>query len=314
MSTARRTGISPGAASKVDSAREAVSKAVDELVGQLESGMSEQLLSYLRTMSRFHSYSFGNIMLIMGQRPGATRVAGFQTWKSLGRAVQKGEKGIAIIAPMIFRKEDSAKPDDEEKIVRYRVVHVFDISQTEGESLPEPNRICGDPGESLARIESAIRSGGITLETVPLLGGADGVSAGGTIKVIESLDTAERFSVLAHEWAHELLHKVKSHDRPAKAVRETEAESVAFVVCHAFGLETGTASSDYIQLYGGSTETLVASLDRIQKTACLVIEQIDVQNDTDARLVRPRQIPQGEPIPSHSREYDRVRAGKQRFR
>lgn len=276
MSTARRTGNTPGAASKVDSAREAVSTAVDTLISQLESGKSDQLLTYLSTMSRFHSYSFGNIMLIMGQRPDATRVAGFRTWKSLGRSVMKGQKGIVIIAPMIFKND---KPgDDEEKIVRYRAVHVFDVSQTEGHPLPEPDRIGGDPGDALTRLEQAITSSGIKLQTVDSLGGADGQSHGGTIKIIHDLSQAERFSVLAHEWAHELLHKVDKEDRPAKVVRETEAESVAFVVSHAFGLETGTASSDYIQLYDGNKDILTASLDRIQKTACTIIDAINDQD------------------------------------
>jgi len=286
MSTAQRTGTIPGAASKVDSAREVVSTAVDTLIAQLESGKSEQLLTYLSTMSRFHSYSFGNVMLIMGQRPEATYVAGFHTWKSMGRSVLKGEKGIVIIAPMIFRKNDATETDNEENIVRYRAVHVFDISQTEGDPFPEPVRIGGDPGDALARLESAIRSSGIRLETTDSLGGAHGVSIGGTIKVIDSLCDAERFSVLAHEWAHELLHKVDRDERPSKTVRETEAESVAFVVSHAFSLETRTASSDYIQLYNGDRDTLTSSLDRIQKTACMIIEGIHDQGGHED-LVKP---------------------------
>lgn len=281
MSTARRTGNTPGAASKVDSAREAVSTAVDTLIAQLESGKSEQLLNYLSTMSRFHSYSIGNVMLIMSQYPDATRVAGFHTWKSMGRSVKKGEKGIVIIAPMIFKKDDDAQSGDEEKIVRYRAVHVFDISQTEGEPLPEPNRISGEPGETLARLEAAIMGDSIEVQTVDSLGGADGVSTGGTIRIAENLSEAERFSVLVHEWAHELLHQRDKENRPPKTVRETEAESVAFVVSHACGLKTGTASSDYIQLYNGDRDTLTASLDRIQKTACRIIEAIDEQDGPD---------------------------------
>ncbi len=291
MSTARRTGAIPGAASKVDSAREAVSTAVDTLITQLESGKSEQLLAYLSVMSRFHSYSFGNIMLIMGQRPDATRVAGFHTWKSLGRPVMKGERGIVIIAPMIFKKDDDAQAADEEKIVRYRAVHVFDISQTEGEPLPEPGRISGDPRENLTRLEQAITTSGIQLQTVESLGGAYGQSHGGMIKVIRDLPPAERFSVLAHEWAHELLHKVDKKDRPTKVVRETEAESVAFVVSHAFALDTGTASSDYIQLYDGNKDTLTASLDRIQKTACTIIGAINDQGGPAPSPIQPSPPP-----------------------
>lgn len=287
MSTARRTGTIPGAASKVDSAREAVSTAVDTLITQLVSGKSEQLLAYLSVMSRFHRYSFGNIMLIMGQRPDATRVAGFHTWKSLGRSVMKGEKGIVIIAPMVFKKDADIQSTDEEKVVRYRAVHVFDISQTEGEPLPEPGRVSGNPGDLLTRLEQAITTSGIQLQTVESLNGAYGQSHGGMIKIIHDLSPAERFSVLTHEWAHELLHKVDKQDRPTKVVRETEAESVAFVVSHAFGLETGTASSDYIQLYDGDKDTLTASLDRIQKIACTIIDAINEQDGPATALIKP---------------------------
>ena len=288
MTTASRIGTLPDAASKVESAREAVSNAVDTLIQQLESGKSEQLLSYLSTVAKFHKYSFGNVMLIMGQFPDASRVAGFRTWKTMDRNVKRGEKGIVIIAPMIFRDKDAKKKprqlEEEKPIVRFRAVYVFDVSQTEGEPLPTPDRIDGDPGLHLAKLESAIESHGIALHTVESLNGADGTSSGGTIKVVDSLSDAERFSVLVHEWAHELLHQGKHVDktaRPSKVVRETEAEAVAFVVSHSVGLDTKSASSDYIQLYDGNKETLVASLDRIQKTACTIIEAINDHDGND---------------------------------
>ncbi len=288
MTTASRIGTLPDAASKVESAREAVSNAVDTLIQQLESGKSEQLLSYLSTVAKFHKYSFGNVMLIMGQCPDASRVAGFRTWKTMDRNVKRGEKGIVIIAPMIFRDKDAKKKprqlEDDDTIVRFRAVYVFDVSQTEGEPLPEPDRIDGDPGLHLAKLESAIESHGIALHTVESLNGADGTSSGGTIKIVDSLSDAERFSVLVHEWAHELLHQGKLIDkaaRPPKVVRETEAEAVAFVVSHSVGLDTKSASSDYIQLYDGNKETLVASLDRIQKTACTIIEAINDHDGND---------------------------------
>jgi len=288
MSTTRRTGTLPGATSKVEFAREAVATAVDQLIEQLESGKSEQLLSYLSTVAKFHKYSFGNVMLIMSQCPDASHVAGFRTWKSMDRFIKHGEKGIVIIAPMIFKGKDEktnrSQSKDDDPIMRFRAVHVFDISQTEGEPLPTPDRIDGDPGEHLFWLESAIQSHGITIQTMDSLGGACGRSTGGTIQVIESLSDAERFSVLVHEWAHELLHQgkhINKDTRPPKVVRETEAESVAFVVSHSVGLETKSASSDYIQLYDGNKETLVASLDRIQKTACTIIEAINDHDGND---------------------------------
>ena len=145
------------------------------------------------------------------------------------------------------------------------------------------------------------------------LGGADGGSTGGTIRVIGSLSDAERFSVLAHEWAHELLHQVEKDYRPPKTVRETEAESVAYVVAHAFGLETGTASSDYIQLYNGDRDTLTTSLDRIQKTACTIIESINAEEGpapTPAKTTPPKapDSSQAQPI-EHELEPDRFEPG-----
>lgn len=276
MTCRDRVGQAPDAVSRVDSAREAVSHAVDELVAQLEAGRSAGLTAYLAAVGRFHRYSFGNILLILSQRPDASRVAGFHTWKSMGRSVKKGEKGIVIIAPMILKPKEGAESLDQEadKVVRFRAAYVFDLAQTEGEALPTLDRTGGDPGQHLAMLEAAVRADGIVLETVGSLGGADGVSMGGSIRVVAGLAPAERFSVLAHEWAHEILHQADRESRPSKKVRETEAEAVAFVVSHAFGLETGTAAADYIQLYEGNRETLTASLGRIQQAASKIIEAV----------------------------------------
>jgi len=275
---------------KAEIARRIAETALDELATQLGSGQSDQLQAYLSAMSRFHTYSFHNIMLILSQRPEATKVAGFHTWRKLGRAVQRGEKGIAIFAPMVLKpKEDESQSGekDESPRLRFRVVHVFDVAQTEGEPLPEPANVGGDPGEALEQLESAVRAAGIELEDSLSLGGADGASSGGKITLRQGLAPAERFSVLAHEWAHEILHQSDRENRPAKTVRETEAEAVAFVVAHSIGLETGSASSDYIQLYAGDAETLAASLDRIQRTACRIIEAVSGEAPQAARGTTP---------------------------
>jgi hypothetical protein len=111
--------------------------------------------------------------------------------------------------------------------------------------------------------------------------GADGVSRGGRISIRPGLAPAQEFSVIVHELAHELLHR--GEDRPqSKTVRETEAEAVAFVVCQAIGLETGTAASDYIQLYDGKTDTLAASLNRIQYIASEIIMSITFNEEVQA--------------------------------
>src|SRR5690348_81951 len=115
-----------------------IKQAVDFLLQQLEAGKSETLTAYLAAMARFHSYSFGNILAIARQRPTATRVAGFSTWKELGRFVKKGEKGIQILAPIVGhrrRKNDQQQETDEKPrpvLIGFRAVYVFDVAQTEG--------------------------------------------------------------------------------------------------------------------------------------------------------------------------------------
>jgi hypothetical protein len=112
------------------------------------------------------------------------------------------------------------------------------------------------------------------LEYSESIGSAEGVSAGGLIKLKKGLTAAEELSVLAHEAAHEILHRDKKGTPKDKKVRETEAEAVAFVVCHGIGLDTNSASSDYIQLYNGDKETLMESLGRIQRTAAEILEAV----------------------------------------
>lgn len=266
---------------KAEQAKKLSTEALDRLSKALAQGKSEALTEYLKTVALFHDYSFGNIMLIAAQRPDATHVAGFRTWKKLGRYVKKGEKGIVIIAPMMIRPKDSDgdSSSDEAPQLRFRAVHVFDVSQTDGEPLPEPASVDGDPGEYADRLRSFVTSRGIELQEDELMG-ADGLSKGGTIVLQTGLAPAEAFSVLVHETAHELLHH-NGEDRPAKVVRETEAEAVAFVVGEAVGLLNGTAAADYIQLYRGDAATLAASLDRIQKVATEIIAAISSDPSDD---------------------------------
>lgn len=273
---------SPPQQSSVHRAKQIAERALGQLSEQLDTGNSEQLEAYILAMSRFHRYSFNNIMLIISQRPESSQVAGFHTWRKLGRAVKRGEKGIAIFAPMKFKPKQDLSPQDDPSgqtpHIFFRVVHVFDISQTEGEALPEPARVSGDPGDQLEALLNAARGSGLSVEFSDELHGADGVSKGGSIVLRSGMPPAEQFSVLAHEWAHEILHQNKDAPRPGRTVRETEAEAVAFVVSQAIGLDTGPAASDYIRLYNGDTETLTASLDRIQRAACLIIEVIEEQS------------------------------------
>ncbi|HUV64499.1 MAG TPA: ArdC family protein [Sedimentisphaerales bacterium] len=262
---------------KANHARNVSEQAFNELVEAVEAGKSQKLVDYLKAMGRFHNYSLGNAILIGFQRPDATHVAGFRTWQKLGRHVKRNEKGIAIMAPIVWRKkvtnttdERNVQEHDEETTLAFKTAYVFDISQTDGKPLPEFARAQGDPG---AYMERFVSGKGIKLERSNLRM-AEGISIGGTILLKASLAPAEEFSVLVHETAHEMLHLNPANRPKDKTVREAEAEAVAFVVCHGIGLDTNTASSDYIQLYDGDKETLVKSLERIQRTAAEILEAV----------------------------------------
>ncbi len=271
---------------KPEEAKKIASDALATLSGHLKAGRSDQLIAYLAAMGRFHRYSINNLFLILSQCPDAQHVAGFQTWKQLGRWVRKGEKGIVILAPMLLRPKEEAEAGTttSEKPVkpflRFRAVYVFDVSQTDGEPLPETVRFAGDPSGHLDRLKRIVAQSGITLRYGDLPPGALGVSRGGSIGIQPGLPPAEEFAVLVHEFAHERLHH--GNDRPnSKTIRETEAEAIAFVVATGIGLNAATASSDYISLYDGDSETLAASLDRIQRTATeILIGLIDSHGGT----------------------------------
>jgi antirestriction protein ArdC len=217
-------------------------------------------------MARFHSYSAGNTLLIWSQMPEATHVAGFHKWKDLGRQVRKGEKGIVILAPIV-RRIATKTEEEEERLFGFKTAHVFDISQTAGKDLPAFAEVHGNPGEHLNRLHTALADSGIELRYSNQLGSALGLSRGGCIEVKQGLAEAEEFSVLVHEWAHEILHHQKGVEHRSKTVLETEAEAVSFVVCKTVGLDTNTASSDYIQLYDGKKETLMESLERVREAS-----------------------------------------------
>jgi hypothetical protein len=257
-----------------DALTQITSDALDTLAALLDEGHSDPLTALLKTMARFHKYSWHNVCLIASQCPTATRVAGFQTWRTLGRFVRKGEKGIAILAPIIGRRQAEADDTNARTVVGFRAAYVFDIAQTEGDPLPEPSDAAGDPGAHTIGLKRAILDRGITIESVDDLDGALGTSSGGCIRLLNGLSPATEFTTLVHEYAHELLHHVD--DRPAsRDTRELEAEAVAFVVGGAVGLDTANASRDYIQLYRGDREALARSLDRIQRAATTILATLD---------------------------------------
>ena len=256
-----------------DALKKITTDALDKLAALLDEGHSDQLTALLKTMARFHKYSWHNVCLISTQRPTATRVAGFQTWRTMGRFVRKGEKGIAILAPIVGRREAASANDNARTVMGFRAAYVFDVEQTDGEPLPTPGEASGDPGVKTTLLKTAILEHGIALESVDDLGGALGTSSGGRIQLLTGLSPAMEFTTLVHEYAHELLHR--ADDRSAsRDTRELEAEAVAFVVGGAVGLNTSGASRDYILLYRGDREALSGSLDRIQRAASVILAAV----------------------------------------
>jgi hypothetical protein len=265
-----------------------------ELAQALEQGRSHVLESYLAAVARLHKYSFRNLMLIASQCPEAVHVAGFHTWRTMDRTVKKGESGIAILAPLIRRasKEDRSaanigaraeaqetKTDDTSDPMGYRVVYVFDISQTEGRDFSPVTPIADSDVHALNRLEDVYEQLGIALETTTLGWGTDGVSQVGRVLIREGLSEAARFATLAHELSHELLHSEQDRrsGQLSKRQMEVEAEAVAFVVCTAHGIDCRDQSRDYIHLYQGDAKLLLKSMNRIQQTAAKILDLMEEQ-------------------------------------
>jgi len=260
---------------KVEQAKQVASKAIEELNKALEKGHSDELKACLVAMARFHRYSAYNVMLILSQRPNAIRVAGFHTWKKLGRFVKKGAKGILILAP-IFRKQnvEKAGQDDQlNKLVGFRAVYVFDFTDTDGQLLPSLPGTEGDPAGSTDRLKQFIAHRGIRLEYSNEIYPALGLCAPGKIVLLPGQSPAEEFATLAHETAHAILHQQERRAKTTRCIRETEAEAVAFVVCECVGLRA-QRSADYIQLYSGDAETLAESLEHVQRASAEILSAI----------------------------------------
>ncbi len=292
---------------------------IKEIVTGIEAGIqdlfqSDKFADYLRTMSRFHSYSYNNTILIHMQMPSATHVAGFNKWKNqFGRHVKKGEKGLTIIAPTPFKKrieEMKLDPDTrapvldhdgnvimeerEIEIPLFRPVKVFDVSQTEGRPLPSlVAPLTGDVQQYEAFMEALRRTSPVPVQFKPLREGLDGFLnlEDQTITIREGMSQVQTVCAAVHEITHAMLHnreqerlsaaagteqaeKLKPKDQNTK---EVEAESVSYTVCQYYGIETSANSLGYIATWSKdkSLPELKASLETISKTANILITSID---------------------------------------
>ena len=209
------------------------------------------------------------------------------------RYVKRNEKGIAIMAPIVRRErsiqidseEEDAQEREPEVAVAFKTVYAFDVTQTEGKALPEFARVGGDPSIYAERLREYVASRGIKFEYSEAIGSAEGVFSGVLIRLKKGLSAGEELSVLAYEMAHEMLHADKDNMPKDKKVRESEAEAVAFVVCHGIGLDVNSASSDYIQLYNGDKKTLLESLGRIQQVAAEILAAVMGNNESKCEAV-----------------------------
>jgi len=271
---------------------EVKARRIDEVLKQLKDGVegiqdSYQFRLFLTTMSKFHDYSIGNQILIMIQKPGATHVAGFNTWKDLGRWVRKGEKGIAILAPVMppkqkpeEREQDEAEAETEiePRPVFFKVVYVFDVSQTEGKTLPEFEVpvLTGEANEELfADLLAHMKQRGVTVgfESKPYLDpGIKGSYAPTGIWVRPEEPGAQQLKTLLHEVAHyysEGVFRIPRQDA------ETIAESAAFVVGTHFGFDTGVRSFPYVALWARDKKVLEQNLGAIRRVSTTIIESLE---------------------------------------
>jgi antirestriction protein ArdC len=262
---------------RIDDSVEALAKAVDDVRA------SDTFRAYLDVQARFHKYSWHNSMLILFQRPDSSRVAGFQTWKKLGRFVRKGERGIMIFAPCPFHREAKSASGEVESVdgIFFRSVYVFDVAQTDGKELPDVDCpvVDSDASSLLNGLERVAANRSIVVKFEALQGQGFGYATdnGASIVIDNTHPTGQRAKTLVHELAHAALHFGKS-DKSAVLTRnmaELEAESIAYVVCRHFGLDTEVRSSAYIALWQGDGKGLRASMERIASTARAIIDDVE---------------------------------------
>ena len=291
---------------------------IKEITAGIEKGIqelfeSDRYRNYLTTMSRFHRYSLNNVMLIHAQKPDATLVAGFNKWKnSFGRHVRKGEKGIQILAPTPYKiKQEEQKLDPDTKlpllnengepvteekeitIPMFKVVSVFDVSQTDGKPLPQiSSTLTGDVAEYEVFLEALHRTSPVPISFQAMEPGMDGYFAPKKQKIFlrEGMSQVQTICAAVHEIAHSKLHDYEHMTELAddgetilvpgeksRNTEEVEAESVSYAVCQYFGIETADNSFGYIAAWSQDKELkeLRASLETINKTSSELITGIE---------------------------------------
>ena len=271
-------------------------KLLEQLNNRIDSVReSEEFKSMLQFLGEFHNYSYQNSILIQMQRPDASYVAGYKQWqKKFNRHVKKGEKAISILAPFTYKKRVAEEKkidgqlkevEKEVKRIYFRPVNVFDVSQTEGDPLPNLDISVSDDYSRLYKpLAHYTKFKNITLTLKVLSESLKGYSRGGKILINKILNQTERSGVLAHELGHELLHQ-KDESELSKEIKEMEAEAAAFVVMDHYGVDI--KSDKYLALYKESYD-LKQSLKRIDNLASEIINYCDdyliKKNEADKKL------------------------------
>jgi antirestriction protein ArdC len=246
----------------------------EALLGQLGDKVaalanSDEWLAYLRFVSAFRTYSFNNLLLIAAQCPHATRVAGYRKWQELGRQVRKGERAIKILGystKKITKTDPVTGEEVEDRVVRYPVLSVFDLSQTDGDPIPTDSHHLpagAGPAGALDRLTAWIVSEGWTLQEKPLAGGCEGYTDHQRHVIVTNtgLEPAARLTVLLHEAAHAVLHGelAPGEYQTYRGLCETEAESTAYVLANLLGLDTDASSISYIAGWSRTDPAILAA-------------------------------------------------------
>ncbi len=288
---------------------------IKEYYEKLEEGVrsildSDKVKEFLRVTAMFCKYSFANTLMIYTQKPNASKVAGMFTWNKLGRRVRKGEKGIAIFAPLFSKGHNAEKAEEgaeeavadssgtvtekgksgENRLVGFKVVYVYDLSQTDGKDLPK-NELSATTdalmfdGDPASLFEKLVGTCPVTVVHGEWDSAAKGYYApcdketnGPLIMLHRRLTDVEKPKVLVHEWAHHIaISELKEHtlqlaDRPAG---EVIAEGAAFVVCSALRLDTSSYSFNYVAAWGGDIKTILTWGNAVQRVAAKILEALE---------------------------------------
>ena len=262
----------------------AKTEGVNRALAMLEEGVEritsgEEFKRYLTFSARFHRYSARNCLLILAQRPGASRVAGYNRWWELGRQVRRGEEGIKILAPVSRTVEDEGTGEKVRALVGFKVASVFDVSQTDGEPLPEdldPDDPAGVASMVYEGLYRFCQTEGVAVELEDRRTGEYGSYERKKRRIVlnRTLSEVDRATTLTHELAHHLLHQ-EDDGAINRAMRETEAEGVSFAVFSYFGFDTSRFAFAYVARYAKEPEILKTALDRVQKATHELIRAVE---------------------------------------